>query len=236
MSCLGACDLRSVEHPSLFLEGRRFFPRRSPLVFDRPISAETTFPQRLPDAAAPWETVPAVSPAQTPDMVDPRRSTCAAPHFATGLRPRLTPTPAASRSVSGAVQMNLSGGSAPLPALAHGAPAREPSRRLRSAADQKSVGRCSVSRVFGEPSRRPNLNRTSSLSSPALSRRAAWEGWWKGCLFLFGGCAPPCGSLIRYFTERDCACLKPGCFSSQASSLRRVHLPRENGVSGAFLI
>ncbi len=88
---------------------------------------------------------PAVSPAQTPETVDPRRSTSAAPHFATGLRPHLTPTPAASRSVSGAMQMNRLGGSAPLPALARGAPAMEPSRSLRPAADQKSVGRCSGS-------------------------------------------------------------------------------------------
>ena len=48
---------------------------------------------------------------------------------------------------------------------------------------------------------------------------------------MFGDLLSPAPAITRHH-----ACLKPGCFSSHASSLRSVHFPSENGVSAAFLI
>jgi hypothetical protein len=65
-----------------------------------PSLRKPSFPQRLPDAAAPGRLCPPPLQHRLRECV-PMRSLCAAPFSATGLWPRLTPAPTASRSAAG---------------------------------------------------------------------------------------------------------------------------------------
>jgi hypothetical protein len=76
------------------------------LSLNSPSLRKPSFPQRLPDAASPRRLCPPPLQHRLRKCV-PRRSICAAPFFATGLRPHLTPTPTASRSGRGVADESL---------------------------------------------------------------------------------------------------------------------------------
>jgi len=94
---------RSQPRPS------RFFPREEVSSLRRsrwsptdPSQRKPGFPQRLPGRG--WRRgrlCPPSFPHRLPEWLVRGRSICAAPFFATGLRPHLTPTPTASRSAAG---------------------------------------------------------------------------------------------------------------------------------------
>ena len=138
-----------------------------------PSLRKPSFPQRLPDAAAPGRLCPPPRQHRLPLCV-PMRYLCAAPLSATGLRPHLTPAPTASRSATGrrrgiAVE-------APRRVLrstsrankgCHASCCRQPAKCLAAIAQPPGI--------IGEASRWLPCHGPPRCRSPRLIRRRAWK-------------------------------------------------------------
>ena len=125
-----------------------------------------------PYAASPANLCPPPFPHRFAS-VDPLRSICAAPSCATGLRPRLTPTPSASRSGRGVADESLM-------RLRTAAHTHEPCQQVvtpRVAAAHPKIGsRCSASKGQSGRLRAGCFDKVLLAGArPPLIRRGAWK-------------------------------------------------------------